>query len=106
LRLFNEAKAKNVKIFFITGRRDTPALRDATERNLRAVGYDGWEGLLMRPPAATDQYQNVQAFKTAKRADISKNFTIIVNIGDQRSDLEGGYAERTWRVPNPFYYIP
>ncbi len=60
----------------------------------------------MRPPAATDQYQNVQAFKTAKRADISKNFTIIVNIGDQRSDLEGGYAERTWRVPNPFYYIP
>jgi predicted secreted acid phosphatase len=106
LRLFNEAKAKNVKIFFVTGRRDTPALRDATERNLRAVGYDGWEGLLMRPPAATDQYPNVQAFKTANRAEISKNFTIIANIGDQRSDLEGGYAERTWKVPNPFYYIP
>jgi hypothetical protein len=106
LRFFNEAKAKNVKIFFVTGRRDTPALREATERNLRAVGYDGWEGLFMRPAVANDQYPNVQAFKSARRADISKNCTIIANIGDQRSDLEGGYAERTWKVPNPFYYIP
>jgi hypothetical protein len=103
LRLFNQAKARNVKIFFVTGRRDTPALRDATERNLRAVGYDGWEGLFMQPPAAKDP---VQVFKTATRADISKKFTIIANIGDQRSDLDGGYAERTWKVPNPFYYIP
>lgn len=106
LRLFNEAKAKNVKIFFVTGRRDTPAVREATERNLRAVGYDGWAELFMRPPAANDHYPNVQAFKSAKRADISKKFTIIANIGDQRSDLDGGYAERTWKVPNPFYYIP
>jgi hypothetical protein len=103
LRLFNQAKARNVKIFFVTGRRDTPALRDATERNLHAVGYDGWEGLFMQPPAAKDP---VQVFKTATRADISKKFTIIANIGDQRSDLDGGYAERTWKVPNPFYYIP
>jgi hypothetical protein len=106
LRLYNEAKAKNVKIFFITGRPETSALREATEKNLRAVGYDGWENLFMRPAAADNQYANVQAFKTAKRADISKNFTIIANIGDQQSDLDGGYAERTWKVPNPFYYIP
>jgi len=38
--------------------------------------------------------------------DIAKEFTIIANIGDQRSDLDGGYSERTWRVPNPFYFIP
>ena len=106
LRLFNQAKARNVKIFFVTGRHDTPALRDATEKNLRAVGYDGWEGLFMRPPLTNDPFANVQAFKTATRADISKKFTIIANIGDQRSDLDGGYAERTWKVPNPFYYIP
>jgi hypothetical protein len=109
LRLFNEAKSKNVKIFFITGRRDTPALRLATEKNLRAVGFDGWEALYMRPPAPAagpDPFPNVQAFKTGKRAEISKNFTVIANIGDQRSDLDGGFAERTWQVPNPFYYIP
>ena len=60
----------------------------------------------MRPAVATDPYPNVQAFKSAERADIGKNFTIIANIGDQQSDLAGGYAERTWKVPNPFYYIP
>ena len=56
--------------------------------------------------AANDPFPNVQAFKGAKRAEISKSFTIIANIGDQRSDLDGGCAERTWKVPNPFYYIP
>ncbi|WFT97010.1 S1/P1 nuclease [Bradyrhizobium barranii] len=106
LRLFNQAKAKNVKVFFVTGRRDTANLREATEKNLRAVGYDGWEALLMRPPIGTDTFPNAQAFKTAKRAEISKTFTIIANIGDQQSDLVGGYAERVWRVPNPFYYVP
>jgi hypothetical protein len=32
-------------------------------------------------------------------------FTIIANIGDQKSDLEGGYAEMTFKVPSPFYFI-
>lgn len=105
LRLFNEAKARDVKIFFVTGRRETPALREATERNLRAAGYDGWEALRMRP-VSNEQFANVQAFKTAMRADIGKTATIIANIGDQRSDLDGGFAERTWKVPNPFYFIP
>jgi hypothetical protein len=27
-------------------------------------------------------------------------------MGDQLSDLEGGYAERTFKLPNPFYWIP
>src|SRR5262249_28429350 len=106
LRLFNQAKAKHVKIFFVTGRRDTPPLREATERKLPAVRYNGWEALFMRPPASNDTFKSVQEFKTSQRAAISKNFTIIANIGDQQSDLDGGYAERTWRVPNPFYYIP
>jgi nuclease S1 len=109
LRLFNEAKSKNVKVFFITGRRESPALRQATEKNLRVAGYDGWEAVLMRPPVSPsgiDPFPDVQAFKTQMRADISKKFTVIANVGDQRSDLDGGYAERTWQVPNPFYYIP
>jgi nuclease S1 len=104
LRLFNEAKAKNVKIFFVTGRRESPALRDATERNLRAAGYDGWEQLYMRP--SSDSNASVQPYKSGTRAEIAKKFTIIANVGDQKSDLDGGHAERSWKVPNPFYYIP
>jgi acid phosphatase len=31
--------------------------------------------------------------------------TIIANIGDQMSDLNGGYAERTFKLADPFYLI-
>lgn len=46
--------------------------------------------------------------KTAARIDIESRlgYTIIANIGDQDSDLRGGHAERTFKVPNPFYFIP
>ena len=27
-------------------------------------------------------------------------------MGDQESDLSGGYAERTFKLPNPVYYLP
>lgn len=103
LALFNAAKAKGVSVFFITGRNET--LRAVTEMNLRNVGYDGWSALIMRPagtstPSAAD-------YKAPERAKIAaQGFTIIANVGDQPSDLAGGYAERTFLVPNPFYRIP
>src|SRR3989442_3862416 len=103
LALFNAAKAKGVGIFFITGRDER--LRAATEMNLHMAGYNGWAELIMRPaggstPSASD-------FKAPERAKISaKGFTIIANVGDQPSDLNGGYSERTFLVPDPFYRIP
>ena len=33
-------------------------------------------------------------------------FTILVNVGDQDSDLAGGHAVRPFKLPNPMYYIP
>ena len=46
-------------------------------------------------------------FKAPQRRNmVARGFTIVVNVGDQDSDLEGGYAERTFKLPNPFYYIP
>jgi acid phosphatase len=103
LALFNAAKAKGVSVFFITGRSET--IRAATEANLRSAGYDGWSALIMRPagtstPSAAD-------YKAPERRKIAaQGFTIIANVGDQPSDLAGGYAERTFLVPNPFYRIP
>jgi hypothetical protein len=40
------------------------------------------------------------------RAVAAGGFVIIASIGDQWSDLEGGHAERVFKVPNPFYLIP
>ena len=37
---------------------------------------------------------------------VDQGYTIIVNMGDQMSDLDGGFAERTYKLPNPFYFVP
>jgi acid phosphatase len=102
LDLFKSAKAHGVGVFFITGRHAIEA--DATVKNLKAAGYEGWAGLVLRP--ANDN-RTVVAYKSGERAKIAAHgYTIIVNVGDQQSDLEGGYAERAYKLPNPFYYIP
>jgi hypothetical protein len=36
----------------------------------------------------------------------AKGFAIVINLGNQRSDLEGEPAELSLKLPNPFCYIP
>jgi predicted secreted acid phosphatase len=104
LELFNAAKDLGVAVFFVTGRQEEPKLREATARNLSLAGYFGWSGLVMRA-AAPDC--NVACYKTGARAKIvAEGYAIIANVGDQESDLAGEYAERVFKVPNPFYFIP
>jgi acid phosphatase len=103
LDLFNAAKAKGVAIVFITGRRDSE--RQATLWNLDRAGFEGWTKLITRPD--DDAHATVQAFKTEERRKIAEaGYTIIATVGDQQSDLDGGFAECTFKVPNPFYFIP
>jgi acid phosphatase len=104
---------RKVEVFFITGRRNTDQKVDGktpnewTLENLAKAGYAELspDHLHMRPADSTG---NVAPYKSAARAEIEKNFnvTIIANVGDQESDLAGGHAERTFKIPNPFYFIP
>lgn len=101
LHLFDAAERAGVKIFFVTGRHESE--RGWTERNLTTAGYHGWQQLVMKPDGMD---ATAEAYKTAARAQIeAKGFTIIANVGDQQSDLDGGHAERVFRLPNPFYFI-
>jgi predicted secreted acid phosphatase len=114
LELFNFAqtlKGKNgepVDIYFITGRFEDPVERAATEWNLHKVGYDKWRQLFMRD--ASKNFKNVSVYKTWARTQIEADHIIIANVGDQYSDLvgdqSGDHAERCFKVPNPFYFIP
>lgn len=104
LSLFNAAKARNVAVFFVTGRRESEKMREVTVANLRQAGYEGWAGLVLRPPSAASM--TISGYKSGKRAKIAETHTIIVNVGDQQSDLNGGYAERAYKLPNPFYFLP
>ena len=91
-----------VAVFFITGRDETQ--RAATERNLRSAGYSDYAELLMQEVGS--HYASATDFKAPHRAKIeAEGFTIIANMGDQPSDLAGGYAEKTFLLPNPFYRI-
>jgi acid phosphatase len=105
VELVAAARARGVAVFFLTGRPDGAAERAATVRNLRRAGYAGWAELLMRN--RSERGLGAAAYKSARRAGIAaRGYSIIANIGDQDSDLAGGYAERTFKLSNPFYFIP
>jgi HAD superfamily, subfamily IIIB (Acid phosphatase) len=102
LILFNQAKANGVAVFFLTGRRAVD--RKITIVNLNLAGYEGWKKLIMRPD---DNHGPISVFKAAERQRIeAQGYTIVANVGDQRSDLDGGAAECAFKLPNPFYFIP
>ena len=104
LRLYQEAQRLDVKIIFITGRSETQ--HGATERNLRAQGFDNWQELMMRP--VDHGTQSIGDFKKAIRSQmIAKGYVLALNVGDQWSDLKGKpEAEYSVKYPDPYYFIP
>ena len=104
LRLFRHARAAGVAIFFLTGRPHEQA--EATSRNLHAAGYDGWTALMTRSEA--ERHTATTEYKAAARARlVAEGYTLLLNVGDQWSDLLGDpRAELSVKLPNPFYYLP
>jgi len=100
--LYRAARQLGVEVIVITSRLEH--LRAATERNLREIDCADLAVLRMKPEAAKD---TAAAFKTAARARlVAEGHVVIANIGDQDSDLVGGYAERSFKLPDPFYFTP
>jgi hypothetical protein len=129
--LVAKAAKEGYAIFFLTGR---PAAQEgATLGNLTMdgigvdAGYvgpttlsDGEDGLFTKP-AIADYPAYLKAtcasdpngscttihYKSATRAHIeSLGYDIVANFGDQFSDLIGGSADRTFKMPNPNYFLP
>jgi predicted secreted acid phosphatase len=97
--VYREARRRGVDVVYITGRAERG--RAGTERNLRAIDCADYVALICKPDA---ERGSSAAFKTAARKKlVSEGRTIIANIGDQESDLLGGFAERTFKLPNVFY---
>ena len=101
--VFAEAIEHGAAVFFITGRDETQ--RAATEKNLSDAGYGGYSELVLAPTGV--HFASAADYKAPQRAAIeAAGYTIVANIGDQPSDLAGGYAQATFLLPNPFYRIP
>lgn len=103
LELYRYAKANNVAVFFITGRRENA--KKPTEKNLTAAGYQNWDGLTLKPQ---DYHEKSAApYKIDAREALEKQgYDIVLSVGDQFSDLSGGHADKTFKLPNPYYFIP
>jgi predicted secreted acid phosphatase len=96
------AQRSHVAVAFVTG---TPeGLCDARRKNLRAQGITGSYTVTCRP--SSDGGDTVVPYKSGARKALEKaGRTILANIGDQQSDLAGGAAKKTFKVPNPIYVI-
>ncbi|NNH72697.1 phosphatase [Nocardia uniformis] len=99
LALAKWAKSQGAATIFVTGR---PALMNIyTQINLSAVGYsvDGLYGSALTTLSAGSS--GLQEYKTNARIDIEGDgYTIVANIGNSASDLAGGHAEKTFKLPD------
>jgi predicted secreted acid phosphatase len=107
LELFNFVRDKGIAVFFVTGR--PKSQHDLTVASLEKAGYSGWTEPIYMQEAVPPGQQKPPAhiFKPKDRQDIeSKGYKIVLNIGDQASDLSGCCALRVFKLPNPFYLLP
>ncbi|KAF0916014.1 hypothetical protein E2562_000644 [Oryza meyeriana var. granulata] len=106
VRLYKKMLLLGIKIVFLSDRPDTPELRNATATNLIEEGFDCWEELILRSPNSTTG--SVVEYKSGERKRLQEEngLVIVGNIGDQWSDLLGSpEGQRTFKLPNPAYYI-
>ncbi|MEU1123812.1 HAD family acid phosphatase [Streptomyces sp. NPDC005899] len=90
------ADARGVAVFFVTAR--PGIIHSLTDWNLRQAGYPV-DGLYVR--SLPDLFDEVSAYKTEQRAAIeAKGYKIIANIGNNTTDVVGGHAERTFKLPD------
>jgi acid phosphatase len=102
LNLYRWSRARGVAVFFISGRLEKQ--RAATDRNLRKAGYLEWQELILKPEGSNEPSSLIKPEQ--RKRIISQGFAIVANLGDQESDLSGGYAEAQFKLPNPIYIIP
>lgn len=121
VHLVDRVRAAGCTIIGLTGRNDDQ--KEATVKNLRKVGYRGFtatnyytkwtgDGDSRQPGyihCATQKCTTIE-YKSQTRKHIESpaggGYSIVANIGDQFSDLKGGYARRFIKLPNPTYYLP
>lgn len=95
LEVARRAKAAGAAVFFVTNRPEI--IKPWTEYNLDEADYPV-DGLYTRP---TFDFQPVESLKTNARIAIERRgYTIVANIGNNTTDLTGGHAERTFKLPD------
>ncbi|TLM35154.1 hypothetical protein FEC37_18735, partial [Acinetobacter baumannii] len=100
LKLYKRLVRLGLKIVFLTGSHEYQT--EPLTKNLKGVGYTTWEKFILK---GDNDYSS--GFKASKRKELKEaGYKIRGNIGDQWSDLLGtNPGDRTFKVPDPMYYI-
>ncbi|MEU3547863.1 HAD family acid phosphatase [Streptomyces longwoodensis] len=117
--LVRYAESKGVEVFYNSGLSE--AQRSAAVANLKKVGVDvnlNADHMFLKNTATPPAYLSACAtpgtwtcttvqYKSGTREHIERDlgYDIIANVGDQYSDLEGGHADRSYKLPNPTYFV-
>ncbi|XP_008798586.1 acid phosphatase 1-like [Phoenix dactylifera] len=103
LRLYEELLGLGFQVVLLTGR--VEAQRNVTAENLSFAGYHSWNRLILREDS--DIGKKAVRYKSGRRAELeAQGYRIHGNSGDQWSDLLGSpMAMRSFKLPNPMYYI-
>jgi hypothetical protein len=111
LDLEAKAEAKGYTVFFLTGRPESQ--RKPTEDNLTDAGFDFADPNVYLKDNASPWLASCAPtctrvqYKSLTRQHIeSLGYDIVANLGDQFSDLDGGFSDRTFKIPNPMYFLP
>ncbi|RLN19500.1 hypothetical protein C2845_PM02G45940 [Panicum miliaceum] len=104
LKLYKEVLELGFKAILLTGRSE--GHRGVTVDNLNKQGFHDWDKLILR--TAADRKKTATTYKSEKRKEIeAEGYRILGNSGDQWSDLLGSsVSARSFKLPNPMYYIP
>ncbi|MEU9914599.1 HAD family acid phosphatase [Streptomyces sp. NPDC051001] len=117
--LVRYAESKGVEVFYNSGLSE--AQRSAAVENLKKIGADvnlDAAHVFLKDKANPPSYLSACAtpgtwtcttvqYKSGTRKHIEQDlgYDIVANFGDQYSDLDGGYADRTYKLPNPTYFV-
>ncbi len=115
--LVRYAASKGVEVFYNSGLSE--AQRTAAVDNLKKVAPTSTS----TPPTCSSRTRPTRRptwptappgrwkcttvqYKSGTRKHIEDlGYDIVANFGDQYSDLDGGYADRTYKLPNPTYFV-
>jgi predicted secreted acid phosphatase len=118
----DKAAKMGFTVFGITGRNDDQ--KTATLANLTKAGYGTnftadkfytkWTGVGTSQQPSYITCAAVKCTTVEYKAGTRKylesaaggGYDIVLNVGDQWSDLQGGYADKVLKLPNPTYYLP
>lgn len=100
-RFYDTLISRNINVVFMTGRSDSQY--EATLKNLKEVGYTKFDTLICK----SSEFSGKKAieYKSEVRRRLSQKYNIIGSVGDQWSDLDGGYTIMKVKIPNLFYFL-